>query len=84
MQMVDLDTVRRRLGFDSSQIAQLREGQKAAIRLRSGREYRGEVVRLNAEADPVTRELEVDVKFGTVAEPRGGRSSGSLYCHRRG
>jgi len=55
--------------IDESRIAQLREGQKSAIKLRSGRVFRGEVVRLNKEADPVTRELEVDVKFETPPDP---------------
>jgi HlyD family secretion protein len=69
LQMVDLDTVWVAAWIDLSQIAQLREGQKAAIRLRSGRQYQGQVVRLNAEADTVTRELEVDVKFDRLPEP---------------
>jgi multidrug efflux pump subunit AcrA (membrane-fusion protein) len=55
--------------IDETKIAQLREGQKATIRLRSGRIYQGEVARLNKEADTVTRELEVDVKFDIVPDP---------------
>ncbi len=55
--------------IDETKIAQLHEGQKAAIKLRSGREYQGEIVRLNKEADTVTRELEVDVKFDTLPDP---------------
>jgi multidrug efflux pump subunit AcrA (membrane-fusion protein) len=55
--------------IDETKIAQLREGQKASIKLRSGRVYQGEVVRLNKEADTVTRELEVDVKFDTLPHP---------------
>ena len=55
--------------IDQNKIAQLREGQKATIKLRSGRVFRGEVVRLNKEADTVTRELEVDVKFETLPNP---------------
>ena len=39
------------------------------IILRSGRVFQGEVVRLNKEADTVTRELEVDVKFMKLPEP---------------
>ena len=38
-------------------------------RLRSGRNFQGEVVRLNKEADTVTRELEVDVKFDQLPQP---------------
>ena len=68
-QMVDLDQIWVAAWIDLSQIAQIREGQKAAIRLRSGRQYQGQVVRLNAEADTVTRELEVDVKFDQLPEP---------------
>jgi HlyD family secretion protein len=55
--------------IDQNKIAQLRVGQKATIKLRSGRVFRGEVARLNKEADTVTRELEVDVKFETLPNP---------------
>ena len=55
--------------IDETKVVQLREGQKASIKLRSGRVFQGEVVRLNREADTVTRELEVDVKFDTVPNP---------------
>jgi len=55
--------------IDETKLAQLREGQKASIKLRSGRVFQGEVVRLNKEADTVTRELEVDVKFDTLPNP---------------
>jgi HlyD family secretion protein len=55
--------------IDETKVAQLREGQKASIKLRSGRIFHGEVVRLNKEADTVTRELEVDVKFDTLPNP---------------
>jgi hypothetical protein len=55
--------------IDERKITQLREGQKATIKLRSGRVFQGEVVRLNKEADTVTRELEVDVKFDTLPNP---------------
>ena len=55
--------------IDETKVAQLREGQKASIKLRSGRDFQGEVVRLNKEADTVTRELEVDVKFDTLPNP---------------
>ena len=55
--------------IDETKIAQLREGQKASIRLRSGQVFQGEVARLNKEADTVTRELEVDVKFDSLPNP---------------
>ena len=55
--------------IDETKVAQLREGQKASIKLRSGRDFQGEVVRLNRAADTVTRELEVDVKFDTLPNP---------------
>lgn len=38
-------------------------GQPALIQLRSGAEASGHVVRIALEADPVTRELEIDVAF---------------------
>jgi multidrug efflux pump subunit AcrA (membrane-fusion protein) len=68
-QMVDLDQIWVAAWIDQAQVAQLREGQKAAIKLRSGRTLQGEVVRLNKEGDTVTRELEVDVKFEKLPEP---------------
>ncbi|MFW6112863.1 MAG: efflux RND transporter periplasmic adaptor subunit [Thermodesulfobacteriota bacterium] len=68
-QMVDLDNIWVAAWIDASQIAQLKAGQKADIRLRSGRRYQGQVARLNREADPVTRELEVNVAFDTLPEP---------------
>jgi multidrug efflux pump subunit AcrA (membrane-fusion protein) len=55
--------------IDETKVAQLREGQKASIKLRSGRDFQGEVVRLNKEADTITRELEVDVKFDALPNP---------------
>ena len=68
-QMVDLDTVWVAAWIDASQIAQLKEGQAAAIRLRSGRQYQGQVARITTEADTVTRELEVDVQFAKLPDP---------------
>jgi len=68
-QMVDLEQIWVAAWIDETQVAQLREGQKATINLRSGRVSQGEVVRLNKEADTVTRELEVDVKFAQLPEP---------------
>jgi HlyD family secretion protein len=68
-QMVDLDQIWVAAWIDETKVAQLREGQKAAIKLRSGRVFKGEVVRLNQEADTVTRELEVDVKFDQLPHP---------------
>ena len=68
-QMVDLDQIWVAAWIDATQVAQLRAGQPAAIKLRSGRLFQGEVARLNQEADTVTRELEVDVKFAKLPEP---------------
>jgi HlyD family secretion protein len=68
-QMVDLDQIWVAAWIDQAQVAQLREGQKASIKLRSGRTFQGAVVRLNKEGDTVTRELEVDVKFGKLPVP---------------
>jgi len=68
-QMVDLETVWVAAWIDAGQIAQLREGQKADIRLRSGRRFQGRVARITKEADTVTRELEVNVSFDKIPEP---------------
>ena len=66
---MNLDQIWVAAWIDETQVAQLREGQKAAIKLRSGRVFQGDVVRLNKEADTVTRELEVDVKFDQLPRP---------------
>jgi RND family efflux transporter MFP subunit len=55
--------------IDERAIADLREGQKATISLRSGRVFEGRVARLASAADTVTRELEVDVQFATLPSP---------------
>jgi multidrug efflux pump subunit AcrA (membrane-fusion protein) len=68
-QMVDLNCLWVAAWIDETEVAQLREGQPATIKLRSGRTFQGEVVRLNKEADTVTRELEVDVKFAQLPHP---------------
>jgi HlyD family secretion protein len=68
-QMVDLDQIWLAAWIDQALVAQLQEGQPARITLRSGREYRGQVARLNREGDTVTRELEVDVKFDQLPKP---------------
>jgi len=67
--MVELDWLWVAAWIDETQIAALKEGQEAQIRLRSGRIFPGTVVRLNKEADMVTREMEVDVKFSSPPEP---------------
>ncbi|MHB9074556.1 MAG: efflux RND transporter periplasmic adaptor subunit [Desulfobaccales bacterium] len=68
-QMVDLDNIWMATWIDQALVAQLREGQPARIILRSGREFQGQVERLNQEGDTVTRELEVDVKFDQLPKP---------------
>jgi multidrug efflux pump subunit AcrA (membrane-fusion protein) len=68
-QMVDLNRIWAASWIDETKISGLRLGQKATIRLRSGCMYQGEVARINREADTVTRELEVDVKFYKLPEP---------------
>ncbi len=55
--------------IDETKLGLLKVGQQALIKLRSGQEYPGEIARLNRQADTVTRELEVDVKFDTLPKP---------------
>ena len=68
-QMVDLDQVWLAAWIDQALVGQLCVGQAARITLRSGRVFQGEIVRINQEGDPVTRELEVDVKFEKLPQP---------------
>ncbi len=67
--MVDMDWIWVAAWIDETQIAVLKAGQEAQIRLRSGRNFTGTVVRLNKEADMVTREMEVNIKFASLPEP---------------
>jgi HlyD family secretion protein len=68
-QLVNLNTVWVAAWIDISQMSQIQENQEATIRLRSGRQFPGRVERINAEADAVTREMEVDVKFDQIPAP---------------
>ncbi|MFZ2088750.1 MAG: efflux RND transporter periplasmic adaptor subunit, partial [Desulfobaccales bacterium] len=68
-QMVDPAQIWVAAWIDQALVAQLQPGQPAKIRLRSGRAFQGQVARLNQEADTVTRELEVNVKFATLPKP---------------
>jgi multidrug efflux pump subunit AcrA (membrane-fusion protein) len=54
--------------IDESVVRQVELGQPATIRLRSGMELPGEVVRINRQSDAATRELEVDVAFREIPE----------------
>jgi multidrug efflux pump subunit AcrA (membrane-fusion protein) len=50
---------------DESIVGQVRVGQPAHIRLRTGETLAGKVARIARESDAATRELEVDVAFDT-------------------
>lgn len=66
--MVDPDTLWIVARIDESVAGDVRVGQPAAIRLRTGATLQGEVARLALESDPVTRELEVHVAFQSPPE----------------
>ena len=55
--------------IDETKLGGLKVGQQALIKLRSGQQYPGEIARLTKQADTVTRELEVDVKFDSLPKP---------------
>lgn len=55
--------------IDETKMGQVRIGQHAVIKLRSGPVYHGEVARIERQADTVTREMEVDVKFDRLPKP---------------
>ena len=61
--MVDPDSLWVAARIDESLTGGLNVGQRAVIHLRSGAEAAAHVVRVTMQADPVTRELEVDVGF---------------------
>jgi HlyD family secretion protein len=62
-QIVDANALWVATLIDQSLAGRVEVGQRASIRLRSGREASGHVARIALEADPVTRELEIDVAF---------------------
>ena len=63
LQVVDPDALWVATLIDQSLAGRVALGQRAVIRLRSGAELGGHVARIAFEADPVTRELEIDVAF---------------------
>lgn len=63
LQVVDADALWVATLIDQSLAGRIRIGQPAVIHLRSGAKVRGHVARIAFEADPVTRELEIDVAF---------------------
>lgn len=62
-QLVDANALWVATLVDQSVAGRIRVGQRAIIHLRSGAEASGHVTRIALEADPVTRELEIDVGF---------------------
>lgn len=61
LQLVDPGALWVATLIDQSLAGRIALGQRAVIRLRSGVELGGHVARIAFEADPVTRELEIDV-----------------------
>jgi HlyD family secretion protein len=62
-QIVDANALWVATLIDQSLAGRITVGQRAVIHLRSGAEVSGHVARIAFEADPVTRELEIDVAF---------------------
>jgi HlyD family secretion protein len=62
-QIVDANALWVATLIDQSLAGRVEIGQRATVRLRSGEQLGGHVARIAFEADPVTRELEVDVAF---------------------
>ncbi len=62
-EMVDANALWIATLIDESQTGWIEVGQHAVIHLRSGANVAGHVSRVTFNADPVTRELEVDVAF---------------------
>lgn len=63
LQLVDPSSLWVATMIDEALVGGVAVGQASRIRLRSGKVVQGLVVRVAFEADPVTRELEVDVGF---------------------
>jgi hypothetical protein len=62
--LIDPSTLWVATRVDESVVARVALGQGARIRLRSGEEVTGEVVRIARQSDAATRELDVFVAFG--------------------
>jgi RND family efflux transporter MFP subunit len=62
-QIVDANALWVATLIDQSLVGRVTLGQHAVIHLRSGADVPGRVARIGFEADPVTRELEIDVAF---------------------
>jgi len=62
-QIVDANALWVATLIDQSLAGRVTLGQHAVIHLRSGADVGGHVARIGFEADPVTRELEIDVAF---------------------
>ncbi len=66
LRLVDPASVWVGMRVDEAQLAALRPGQPARIRLRTGAEHSGRVARIARQSDPATREIEVHVTFDAV------------------
>ena len=62
-QIIESDQIQVAARISEVRGAQLRAGQKAVIKLGSGRELDGEVMRINKDPDPTVRQMEIQVKF---------------------
>lgn len=84
-QMVDPTAIWAAAWIDEIHIAHLKKGCSASIRLRSGRTFDGKVVRINKQADVVTRELEVDVQFTILPDPLiiGEEAEVKIYTNKK-
>jgi len=63
VELLDPGTVWVAAWIDESLVGRIAVGQPAQLRLRSGWQGTGKVVRIARRADPVARELEVDIAF---------------------
>lgn len=61
--LVDPATLWIAMRVDETVVGRVRQGQPAAIRLRSGEQFSGKVARIARQADAAARELEVNVAF---------------------
>jgi RND family efflux transporter MFP subunit len=63
LRLVDPASAWVAMRIDEAQIARVRKGQAATIRLRSGEQLPGHVARIAMQSDTATRELDVHVAF---------------------
>ncbi|MEF8823145.1 MAG: efflux RND transporter periplasmic adaptor subunit [Desulfohalobiaceae bacterium] len=66
--LIDPDTLQVAARIDESLAGRVQKGQKARIRMRTGRTLSGKVSRIDLVSDPATREMTVYISFDAIPD----------------